>query len=494
MKIRLLQARDADDPVREEEARAFADRLRIPRDDVLTWDATRQPLSLDAVATGVDAVMVGGSGAYGVGSDVPWMAPFVELMAELAHRQVPTFASCFGFQAMVVALGGTVKPDERRAEVGTYDIHLTPEGQADPVFGHLPRRFRAQLGHKDRAWDWPDDVIALAWSNRCPYQALRIPGAPVWATQFHPELTGTENLSRLERYEAHYRQLFGDRYEALVMRFGESPETEGILRAFVEEVGLGRGGARTRATPPPPPPRRVSSPRRGRVGVASVGPTSRSASPLLLAPARAGATIPFVYIHTDRPGIAFAALRPDAVVQRSWSAKGRTLRPLAHTPFFVAMLLARDARQTPRCACVPCDDGVDEPGRDARRPAPDSQYSPRLPPARRSRKRLAAARPPTPRLSPARRSRKRLGASPPPYAPPLASAAKPQEVGRSPPPNAPPLASAAKPQEVGRSPPPYAPPLASAAKPQEVGRKPAPQRPASRQRGEAARGWAQAQP
>ena len=93
MKIRLLQARDADDPVREEEAQAFADRLRIPRADVLTWDATRQPLSLDAVATGVDAVMVGGSGAYGVGSDVPWMAPFIELMAELAHRQVPTFAS-----------------------------------------------------------------------------------------------------------------------------------------------------------------------------------------------------------------------------------------------------------------------------------------------------------------------------------------------------------------------------------------------------------------
>ncbi len=122
-------------------------------------------------------------------------------------------------------------------ELGTYDIRLTPEGQSDELFGELPQVFRAQLGRKDRAEKLPAGVINLAKSASCPSQAYRIRQKPIWATQFHPEMTGEENRARYLRYMDMYSELLdeNERSQAL-SRFGDSPHTPHLIPRFLDLI------------------------------------------------------------------------------------------------------------------------------------------------------------------------------------------------------------------------------------------------------------------
>lgn len=235
-RFRLLQARTSDDPVRHEERVAFADKLGVPVEALLPLDLLTEPVSYSAVTRGVDAVLVGGSGRFSIYDDAPWLRPFIHVLGELAARQFPTFASCFGFQGLVVALGGEVRADPQGAEVGSHTVQLTAEAASDPLFSRLPTRFVAQEGHKDRAMDLPSSAVWLARSERCPYQALRV-GETVYATQFHPELTGDENRQRFLRYFHEYESALGEEAaEALLQAFRPSPDTPLLLRGFCELI------------------------------------------------------------------------------------------------------------------------------------------------------------------------------------------------------------------------------------------------------------------
>jgi len=187
-----------------------------------------------------DAVLVGGSGHYSSLDDHQGIRAGVDFLGDVAASGFPTFASCFGFQCMVIALGGEVIRDEERSEVGTFELELTPDGAADPLFGSLPARFLAQEGHKDRALRLPAGVENLARSERCPYQALRVPGKPVYATQFHPELAWTDQRLRFERYFEEYADLFGrHRAQEILDSIAPAPASTALLARFVDTVLLG---------------------------------------------------------------------------------------------------------------------------------------------------------------------------------------------------------------------------------------------------------------
>ena len=95
----------------------------------------------------------------------------------------------------------------------------------------------AQLGHKDKAEMLPPGVINLASSHSARYQALRVPGKPIWASQFHPELTGQENLERFHRYLDGYAEQLGPaEMQSALDRFGDSPETVELIPRFLELV------------------------------------------------------------------------------------------------------------------------------------------------------------------------------------------------------------------------------------------------------------------
>jgi len=219
------------------ERRSFAEHLDVPEERVAALNLLDGPVGPDDLGRG-DALLIGGSGDYYVSKDhLPHAEAVYDLLREVAARGFPTFASCFGFQLMVRALGGEIVHDPETTEVGTLELELTAEGRSDPLLGQLPERFTAQLGRKDRAARMPDGVPNLAASDLNPHQALRLPGRPVWATQFHPELTGEENRARFERYLAGYAGHMSDEErEGALARFRPSPEANSLLRLFVRLV------------------------------------------------------------------------------------------------------------------------------------------------------------------------------------------------------------------------------------------------------------------
>lgn len=185
--------------------------------------------SLDEV-TAYDAVIIGGSGDFSVvEGDQPFFEPMAGLLRGLVDLSFPTFGCCFGFQLLVDAIGGTVARDPENSELGSFDVELTDDGARDPLFGQLPQTFVAQMGHFDRATELPEGIPNLVSSHRCPIQAVRIPGAPIWATQFHPELDEQGNRDRCVAYIKEFGQI--EDYQAL-----PSPEALTILPKFIELV------------------------------------------------------------------------------------------------------------------------------------------------------------------------------------------------------------------------------------------------------------------
>lgn len=235
MKIILLQARLNDDPMRLHEQRCFAEATGLGPDTFRFVNVVDGVPSIAEVESS-DALMIGGAGHYSVTDPThPFFEPLQELLRNVVDRRFPTFASCFGFQLLVQALGGAVEHDPPGSEVGSFTVRLTDAGRSDELFSALPEEFVAQMGHKDRATRMPDGVPNLAASARCALQALRIPGAPIWATQFHPEL---DERSNRDRYLAYI-----DRYDPA--RLGEaasgftalpSPETSTLLPRFIERL------------------------------------------------------------------------------------------------------------------------------------------------------------------------------------------------------------------------------------------------------------------
>jgi GMP synthase (glutamine-hydrolysing) len=231
----LLQVRNSGDPMRQQEITCFAaaigcDVTRITPVDLLS--GTPSQLELDQH----DVVLFGGSGHYSATTTAPWLDKVLALMQQLHADAKPTFASCWGFQAMARALGGVVIHDMEHAELGTHKVHLTDAGRRDPVFGPLGDTFEAHMGHEDRVLKIPPGAQLLASTSLVENQAYGFPGLPIYATQFHPELTVANMMQRVCTYPEYATRIAGVPPE----RFGElcrdTPAASTLLPRFVRHV------------------------------------------------------------------------------------------------------------------------------------------------------------------------------------------------------------------------------------------------------------------
>jgi len=234
----LLQVRNDDDPMASHEVECFARALNCPSQQIGEFDLLGGSPS-DAEFDAVDIVLLGGSGDYCVSKGGAWMDAALDTMRRLHASSKPTFASCWGFQAMAQALGGHVTADAARAEVGTHEVFLTDEGRADPLFGVLAEageHFPAQMGHEDVVDRLPPDAVLLA-ETRLSNQAFYFPGKPIYCTQFHPELDRETLLDRLRKYPTYIERITGIPYDQFVAEHtGESMHTDALLARFVELV------------------------------------------------------------------------------------------------------------------------------------------------------------------------------------------------------------------------------------------------------------------
>lgn len=229
----LLQVRNADDPMRQNEVDAFARVLQTPRQKIRVFDLLA-PTPIEAIFDVTDVFLLGGSGHYSVAGSGAWLDRALQTLRAVYDSGRPTFASCWGFQAMARAMGGAVVNDLPRAEVGTHKLFLTEAGRNDPVFRVLGDSFSAQMGHEDRVVRLPPGATLLASSELVENQAYRFDERPIYCTQFHSELNCSDLLARVEAYPHYVERIAGVPHDEFCRSICETPETEKLLRRFVE--------------------------------------------------------------------------------------------------------------------------------------------------------------------------------------------------------------------------------------------------------------------
>lgn len=232
----LLQVRNENDPMRPQEVRCFADALGVPTEHIRPFNLLGpQPTDDDLASAPV--VLIGGSGQYSATDDDDWLPPILDTLRRIVARQQPTFASCWGHQALARALGGRVVHDAATAEIGPHELTLTPAGREDAIFGPLALQgetFVGLMGHEDSVVELPESAVLLASSPLVRCQAYRLDGLPIYATQFHPELDGASFLQRLVTYPEYVERIAGVPLDEFATTIHDTPEAAALLRRFVD--------------------------------------------------------------------------------------------------------------------------------------------------------------------------------------------------------------------------------------------------------------------
>ena len=130
-------------------------------------------------------VVLGGPMSVNDTEHHPHLATEVELIGQALERGLPVLGICLGAQLIARALGAEVRPGPEK-EIGWYDVSLTPEARADPLFAHFGPSEKIFQWHGD-TFDLPEGAVRLASTPACPNQAFRF-GENVYGLQFHLEV------------------------------------------------------------------------------------------------------------------------------------------------------------------------------------------------------------------------------------------------------------------------------------------------------------------
>lgn len=237
LRVRLIQVRIKPD-ILVEEHHSFLERCGLAPHQMVVTNAIQDPLTEDLL-TDVDAVLIGGAGAYSVTKTYGWTPDLIRLIEVLYDRSMPLFGSCWGHQFIARALGGKVINDPKRAEMGCHAVHLTKKGQSDPLFKQFPTSFMANMGHQDRVAVMPNGAVELAYNATAPFQAFRFVDRPIYGTQFHSELNASAERKRLYAYRDHYPAMQDDgTFQATLDTLAETTEVDGLLERFLKHYAV----------------------------------------------------------------------------------------------------------------------------------------------------------------------------------------------------------------------------------------------------------------
>lgn len=266
LRVLLIQARSAPRMVEQEQV-CFSERCRMPRNQFRIVNVAQGDIPTVDHLTHIDAVIIGGAGAYSATDDYDWTPPLLDFVRRIVDRELPLFGSCWGHQVIARALGGRVVYDPEHSELGCGAVELTDAGLADPLFRRFPRHFRANMGHHDRVVELPSRAIELA-ENELPYQAFRLEGLPVYGTQFHSELDAKRERERILVYRKHYRDALPDEetVQYVLDDLADTTEVDHLLYDFLttfvaREDRLEGAPASLSAPPPEHRPLNVRRPR-----------------------------------------------------------------------------------------------------------------------------------------------------------------------------------------------------------------------------------------
>ena len=237
-RVLLIQIRKPGCDMAAHEQECVRGRLGNRPIDLVFQNVLRSPAS-PGWLEGVDAVIIGGSGAFSVHDERSdrWVLPLRRVFDALLKKDLPTFAICFGHQLLGLHLGGEVVTDSSLAEVGTCDYQLTDAGRKDPVFSSLGDSFSGHTGHSDSVVSPPDSLILLATSEHLQTQAFRVQGTRFYSTQFHPDMIGAEAGSRYHAYQLGLKECAPEVFPGPQTCFEVGrDDTEPLLGRFLDVV------------------------------------------------------------------------------------------------------------------------------------------------------------------------------------------------------------------------------------------------------------------
>lgn len=133
----------------------------------------------------VDALVLSG-GAPRVAMDAERMGRNGEY---LDRADFPILGICAGMQFTCAKFGGRTEP----AAIPEFGKALLTVDEEDDLFTGLPKCFTVWESHNDEVTVVPESFQALAHSENCRYEAVRMRTRPIYGLQFHPEVEHTEH-------------------------------------------------------------------------------------------------------------------------------------------------------------------------------------------------------------------------------------------------------------------------------------------------------------
>jgi GMP synthase (glutamine-hydrolysing) len=118
-------------------------------------------------------------------------------------------------------------------EVGTVEVALD-DAAGDKLLGALPRRFPAQLSHRQSVLELPPGARALGHSTLEPHQAFAF-GPRAWGVQFHPEF----DARIIAHFVEYYRGILtkqGRSADDIIAAIQPAPESRWVLERFAALV------------------------------------------------------------------------------------------------------------------------------------------------------------------------------------------------------------------------------------------------------------------
>ncbi len=206
LKILLVQIREHPEVIIEEQE-SFARFGEFSTDQLKILNVFKTPHFGEEWLSGIDAVFVGGASEASMlePEKYPCVDSIKSFLNICLEKEIPTFSSCFGFQAALMALGGSLVKDMEDFEMGTYPMKMTEAALNDPIYKNIPNEFYAVSVHQERAHSIPEGCELLAYTDFCTH-SFRAKGKPFWAFQFHPELDKPTLDERLSAYQEVYTE------------------------------------------------------------------------------------------------------------------------------------------------------------------------------------------------------------------------------------------------------------------------------------------------
>ncbi len=237
LKVLLLQIRE-NQKVMQEELESFASYGQLELNQIQSHNVFTTPVFDKSILQHIDLLFVGGASEASVLEPIKY--PFVDsikkLMNDSLELNIPVFASCFGFQAAVLAFGGEILRDKENFEMGTYPISLTKEALTDPVYKNTSDGFYAVSVHQEKAIQLPANCELLAYTSECCH-SFKVKEKPFWAFQFHPELDKKCLTQRLGIYRDKYTE-DKDHFDQIIKSIRETTESNNLVSNFVDHFCL----------------------------------------------------------------------------------------------------------------------------------------------------------------------------------------------------------------------------------------------------------------